>query len=1278
MTTRARIAGALAVAATAAVLAGPAAVSEPGRQFPDADTGIREDTPDDPEFDCSEPDDEDRPDVADCGPIWNAQNHLWGFPADSTQTTAVHKTGPRQGQPMRSGISADVAWKTTIGRADVAIAILDTGIRWDRESLRRRMWLNPEELPSRPDLDGDGVLSVLDFAGAVPVNAGRNGAKDLLDASDVLVEYSDGVDDDSNGYVDDITGWDFFDDDNDPHDASSYSSAGNHGTGRAADAAEEGHEGDGGIGVCPACRIMPIRVNDTFVVSGDQYGLGAVYAADNGAAVIEVALGALTNSQFSQAATRYAYERGSTLAVVSSDLNTANHNYPTNYNEPIEVNGIVADTFGIGADEANEFELPGVDLPDEVPVLTYFRNSNLTQYGAHTHIGLVGSTGSIATGQAAGAFGLLASAGRARAAQIGGPLTPAEIKQIVTLTAEDVDEPDTMGVGTQDGVFEPDAPKPAQPGWDEHFGYGRLDLGAAMARVAPGKVPPTVLLRTPRWWQLVDPTRESQVAVVADTSSRAATHTVVVEVARGIQPDNASFTTAFETAALADDKSARALGAIPMSALTGVFPAGFDFGRPPTSINELAVTVRARVTDSAGNVGEDRRVIWLRHDPALRPGWPRFTDTGGETSPRLADLDGDARLDVLVPDSSGRLSVLDGSGSPAAFWNDGLPVVMPVMPEAARHTAAPAFRAGVPLPRSAVQTPSVADLDGDGALEVVVGWGAGQVFVYDRLGALRPGFPVGVDPALSAPARRTSDYHVKTGLFAAPSIGDLDPARPGLEIVAGALDGHVYAWHADGSRVAGFPVSTNTADKGDRRGGELITTPTLAELDGTAGVEVVVAGSEVFDPDGGAAPETPTDLATLFRTIVNRVGSEALGGSSKVFAFDGDGRPLPGWPVLLGAILPDVLPLIGPAHAVSAADTDGDGIDELVMSSTTGEVVLVEATGARRLTLQSEAAAGSQLPDPVKVLNLFEYTAIGDVDGLGRLSAFKGGLTLGGAVNLAVVGQNVPQEHAIQGWDLGTGQYRPGWPLPVEDYMLLSHPAIADVDGAAGPEVVQGTGLYLIHGLDRLGAEVAGFPKFTGGSNFVTPAIGDIDADGTVDMVAVSREGYLFAWSLAGRSDGNDQWWGAGHDERSTYRYGTDTRPPARVQGLTRTGTTVTWRATGDDWTVGRPTKYVIVVDGVARDVGLDASGVPGVPPTARVEVYAVDDAGNRGLGSVLDSDDPHPEDVPGGTGGNGVSPPRSNAGPIAATGGAAWWAGVALLALLLAWRLRRSASLRG
>jgi hypothetical protein len=120
-------------------------------------------------------------------------------------------------------VSADRAWKRSTARPDVRIPILDTGIRWRETSLHRKVALHRGELP-RPDgcaeydCDGDGAFTVDDYANDPRVSpaAGNDEADDILDASDLIAVFSDGTDADGNGYADDIAGWDFFDDDNDP------------------------------------------------------------------------------------------------------------------------------------------------------------------------------------------------------------------------------------------------------------------------------------------------------------------------------------------------------------------------------------------------------------------------------------------------------------------------------------------------------------------------------------------------------------------------------------------------------------------------------------------------------------------------------------------------------------------------------------------------------------------------------------------------------------------------------------------------------------------------------------------------------------------------------------------------------------------------------------------------------------------------------------------------------------------------------------------------------
>jgi len=60
-----------------------------------------------------------------------------------------------------------------------------------------------------------------------------------------------------------------------------------------------------------------------------------------------------------------------------------------------------------------------------------------------------------------------------------------------------------------------------------------------------------------------------------------------------------------------------------------------------------------------------------------------------------------------------------------------------------------------------------------------------------------------------------------------------------------------------------------------------------------------------------------------------------------------------------------------------------------------------------------------------------------------------------------------------------------------------------------------GSGGYLLHAFEHAGGEAGDFPKFTGGWIFSAPAAGDIDGDGVPELVAMTREGYLFVWEIA-------------------------------------------------------------------------------------------------------------------------------------------------------------------
>src|SRR5262249_21153472 len=181
-----------------------------------------------------------------------------------------------------TGMSVDKAWQVSTGRPDVAIAVLDSGIKWNdtgaMADLARKVHLNRGELPlprnaagqTKPDtlpdalnpdpydLDDDGVLTAADYAADARV--GDRNANGVLDPEDLILAFSDGTDADGNGYVDDIAGWDFLDDDNDPFDDVQYG----HGTGEARDSNAEADNGCD-LGTCPSCMVVPVRVGDSFI-----------------------------------------------------------------------------------------------------------------------------------------------------------------------------------------------------------------------------------------------------------------------------------------------------------------------------------------------------------------------------------------------------------------------------------------------------------------------------------------------------------------------------------------------------------------------------------------------------------------------------------------------------------------------------------------------------------------------------------------------------------------------------------------------------------------------------------------------------------------------------------------------------------------------------------------------------------------------------------------------------------------------------------------------------
>lgn len=323
----------------------------------------------------------------------------WAFQNTGSNLTANYG---KQG----ADIKATSAWEICKGDTNIIVAVLDTGLKLDHPDITDRVWVNKKEI------------------------AGN------------------GVDDDGNGYIDDVHGWNFAYGNNNPSD--DYG----HGTNVASIIGAKANNGLGYTGLDWACRIMPLKEIDSSNFGYYSWWESALYyAANNGARIINMSEGGTDSSPTLKAAIDYAYAHGCFIAVAMMNTNDSTRYYPAAYHD----HAVAVGATDVYDNRCNPFFWGGgsnygswIDVVAPGNIIFGLNNKSDSDYNWYW-----GGT-SQATPMVCGLASLLLAQDSTR--------TPSVLREIIRATADD-----TVGLPAND-----------TPGYDVYYGYGRINCYKAL------------------------------------------------------------------------------------------------------------------------------------------------------------------------------------------------------------------------------------------------------------------------------------------------------------------------------------------------------------------------------------------------------------------------------------------------------------------------------------------------------------------------------------------------------------------------------------------------------------------------------------------------------------------------------------------------------------------------------------------------------------------------------------------------------------------------------
>jgi subtilisin family serine protease len=324
-------------------------------------------------------------------------------------------------------VNAQKAWQISKGE-QIIIGLIDTGFDWEHPDLVGQYWINQKE-----DINNNGRF-----------DAWSSEEKDSLGVFGDL----NGIDDDGNGFQDDVIGYDFVDQsvanfgDWSLPDAIPFDEA-RHGTsvGGVMVAAQNNNEGISGLS--PSAKVMTLRAFDGGGnAESDDIARSIIYGVLNGADVLNFSWGERYDSQILLDAIRFAHSVGVVMVGSSGNNNWTREHYPSDYPEVISVGG--SDEDGLKYGKGNYGSFVDISAPGQNILTTQAHGEYISQGGT-----------SLASPLVSAACALILAQNK--------NLSPEQIRLILQKNAFDA------------GDF----------GFDTEFGAGILDVAKSVENIIP-------------------------------------------------------------------------------------------------------------------------------------------------------------------------------------------------------------------------------------------------------------------------------------------------------------------------------------------------------------------------------------------------------------------------------------------------------------------------------------------------------------------------------------------------------------------------------------------------------------------------------------------------------------------------------------------------------------------------------------------------------------------------------------------------------------------------